>query len=64
MYYFLLVNNRLQVEHAVTEMVTDIDIVEWMLHLAGDDPTFSLDSYIHAPKGHSIECCLYAEVPA
>ncbi|XP_072046424.1 uncharacterized protein [Amphiura filiformis] len=65
-YYFLEVNTRLQVEHGITEAVSNVDIVEWMIRLSGNDPAIEteLDSYNHTPFGHSIECRIYAEDPA
>jgi urea carboxylase len=57
------VNTRLQVEHGVTELVTGIDLVEWMVRLAAGDRTF-LNNYHHQPQGHSIQVRLYAEDPS
>lgn len=61
-YYFLEVNTRLQVEHTVTEEIHGIDLVEWMVRLAGEDrsfwPTESLPT-----TGHSIQLRIYAEDP-
>ncbi len=62
-FYFLEVNTRLQVEHGVTELVTGIDLVEWMVRLAAGDRTF-LDNYHHQPQGHSLQVRLYAENPS
>jgi len=62
-FYFLEVNTRLQVEHGVTEEVTGIDLVEWMVRqAAGDLPP--LDSFTIQPSGASIQARVYAENPA
>lgn len=62
-FYFLEVNTRLQVEHGVTEEVTGIDLVEWMVRqAAGDLPP--LDSFTIEPRGVSIQARVYAENPA
>ncbi|MEJ2468888.1 MAG: biotin carboxylase N-terminal domain-containing protein, partial [Campylobacterales bacterium] len=61
-FYVLEVNTRLQVEHGITEEVTGVDLVEWMIRTAyGENP--DLYDYVHAPKGHSIQVRVYAEDP-
>lgn len=62
-FYFLEVNTRLQVEHGVTEMVTGIDLVEWMI-LLGANALPSLESFNIQPQGTSIQARVYAENPA
>lgn len=62
-FYFLEVNTRLQVEHGVTEEITTIDLVEWMVkQAAGEMP--ALDEISIRPDGHSIQVRVYAEDPA
>ena len=60
-FYFLEVNARLQVEHPITEMVTGLDLVEWMLLIAADTPP-DFNQKIEV-KGASMEARLYAENP-
>jgi urea carboxylase len=61
-FFFLEVNTRLQVEHGVTEQITGVDLVEWMIRAAAGDLTF-LDGWSGATSGASIQARIYAEDP-
>lgn len=62
-YYFLEMNTRIQVEHAITEMVNGIDIVAEQVLIAAGNPLRITQADI-IPAGHSIEARLYAEDPS
>ncbi len=61
-FYFLEVNTRLQVEHGVTEAVTGIDLVEWMVRLGARELP-DLSTLTRASRGHAIQARIYAEDP-
>lgn len=61
-FFFLEVNTRLQVEHGITELVTGVDLVEWMVRLALD-PTWQMPEVAPPPQGCAIQARVYAEDP-
>ncbi len=61
-FYFMEMNTRIQVEHPVTEMITDIDIIKEQIRIAyGKKLKYTQDDVIF--NGHSIECRINAEDP-
>jgi len=60
--YFLEMNTRIQVEHAVTEMVTGIDLVKQQVLIAAGGRIPLEDETVNL-RGHAIECRICAEHP-
>ncbi|KAJ5659710.1 urea amidolyase [Penicillium longicatenatum] len=72
-FFFLEMNTRLQVEHGITEMCYNVDLVELMLRQADQELSGkggltteelrTLQSKFNDPEGHTIEARVYAENP-
>ena len=62
-FYFLEVNARLQVEHPVTELTCGLDLVHQQILIASGKKLSFRQQDIH-PRGHALECRIYAEDPA
>lgn len=62
-FYFMEMNTRIQVEHPITEMVTDVDLIKEQIKIAAGEKLDIKQKDIKI-KGHSIECRINAENPS
>tara|TARA_B100000767_G_scaffold113994_1_gene108806 strand:+ start:1608 stop:3122 length:1515 start_codon:yes stop_codon:yes gene_type:complete len=63
-FYFLEMNTRIQVEHPVTELITNCDLIAMQIQFAFDRKKKFLQQEDITSYGHAIECRVYAEDPA
>jgi acetyl-CoA carboxylase biotin carboxylase subunit len=59
-FYFMEMNTRIQVEHPITEMTANIDLVAWQIRIAMGEQ-LRIEEKDLEPKGHAIECRITAE---
>ncbi|MDC1315776.1 ATP-grasp domain-containing protein [Alphaproteobacteria bacterium] len=63
-FYFLEMNTRIQVEHPVTELITNCDLIAMQIQFAFDRKKKFLQQKDITSYGHAIECRVYAEDPS
>jgi acetyl-CoA carboxylase biotin carboxylase subunit len=61
--HFIEMNTRIQVEHAVTEMTTDVDLVKSQILIAAGEKLSNIITEAVCSRGHAIECRINAEHP-
>ncbi|HRA46798.1 MAG TPA: ATP-grasp domain-containing protein, partial [Thermomicrobiales bacterium] len=61
-FYFMEMNTRIQVEHPITELVSNIDLVTWQLRIAMGEQ-LKIDERDLETKGHALECRITCEDP-
>jgi acetyl-CoA carboxylase biotin carboxylase subunit len=61
-FYFIEMNTRIQVEHPITEMITQTDLIKHQILVATGEPLALAQEQIHK-SGHAIECRINAEDP-
>jgi acetyl-CoA carboxylase biotin carboxylase subunit len=61
--HFIEMNTRIQVEHPVTEMTTDVDLVKSQIMIAAGEKLSTIIPQAVCSRGHAIECRINAEHP-
>lgn len=62
-FYFMEMNTRIQVEHPVTEQVTNTDLIKEQIRIAAGEPMSCISRAPFAPNGHAMEFRINAEDP-
>lgn len=62
-FYFMEMNTRIQVEHGITEMICDVDLIKEQINIASGKELTIKQSDVEI-RGHAIECRINAEDPS